>query len=1052
MKKTIFANIPIYSTAVSEALLQHLMQILAFAVVADNVGSDSDTVEVFESYLEHDFGEEQTSTILTQLKGYIRIYRKAQQQEADHHASHAHIIDDLVQSINHDLEQQQKVWLMLQLLEFVGDSGRITPQRIGFLEQMAMRFNISAEEFANGKDFMLGSCPDQMPQRPQMLLISNEQPAPMGPSLHLLNPRLEGRVYVLRIESTNTLLVKYFGHEQLYINSRSLKPNRAYMLSAGAVIRGARIAPIYYNRVASLFIQDPSKPHVAFMADGIDYRHHGSRNGLHRCSFHAHAGQLIGILGGSGVGKSTLMNILNGNLRPAHGRVYINGYDVHRDRKPLEGIIGYVPQDDLLVDELTVFQNLYYNAALCFSNIRRAELEQMVEQVLLDFDLADVRHLKVGDPLNKFISGGQRKRLNMAMELMREPSVLFVDEPTSGLSSLDSERVMMLLKQQTFKGKIIFANIHQPSSETLKLFDAILVLDHGGYPIYQGNPIDAVMYFKQMGKLLNAEESECPTCGNVSTDLILKVVEARVVDEYGHLTRRRKRSAHEWYTLYLKNIESKRRFNLPQGHSPLPPNNFGIPNRWRQTWIYFRRNLLSKLANTQFIYVSLLSAPLLALIVGYFSKYIHGTLADPNAYIFSENDNLPGYLFMSIIAMVFLGLTISAEDIVKDRKTLYREKFLKMSYLSYINSKVLVLLMFSAVQSLLFVLVGNWVLEIQGLFWEHWLVLFSTAFCSNMMGLNLSAALKSVVAIYVSIPLLMVPQLLFSGVIVPYDKLHKRIAHAEYVPLVGDLMPSRWGYEALCVQQFARNRYNRHLFDLNQQISTCTYLSSLLLPKLELLLNQAAAERSKSTRLHKESPLLSRNLQIVRHELGWLHEQHPFHNFGYPSQSDLYPETLTEQSLLQVTEAVKSLRLHFAQKCQHLAQRRDSTINAMGINTGASAFELSRRHHNRALEQLVTNRLSVEQVTVLPDRVVRRYEPVYAMPTSAIGRAPLFAAHKRLGHRLVPTLRFNIAVIWGITALLYAALCSRMSNLVQRTLSLLRFKRIARRMARYLPK
>lgn len=1018
------------SLDMSENLLQYLMQVLAFMVVADDAEADHQAIEVFERYLDHDFGEEQTHTLLTQLKGYIRIYRKAQAEEAEHATDHSLIIDDLATEINQNLEHQQKLWLLLQLIEFMGDSGQITASRIEFLENIAHRLNIGAEEFASGRDFMLCNSPEQMPTQQSILLIDNKLEVTTH-ALHLQYINMEGQLFVLRMATTNMLLVKYFGTEQLFINSRNLKPHRTYIFGIGAVIRGPRISPIYYNRVAALFIQDPTKPRVAFMADSIEYRHRGGHMGLHRCSFHAHAGQMIGVMGGSGVGKSTLMNILNGNLRPSHGTVYINGYDVHRDKQPLEGVIGYVPQDDLLVEELTVYQNLYFNAALCFSGLDANALNATVERTLQDFDLSDVRHLKVGSPLNKYISGGQRKRLNMAMELMREPSVLFVDEPTSGLSSLDSERVMLLLKKQTFKGKIIFANIHQPASEVLKLFDAILILDQGGYPIYQGNPIDAVSYFKGMGKLMNADERECPTCGNVSTDVILKVVEARQVDEHGQPTLKRKRSPSEWYTIYQRNIERKRRFNMPNGTSPLPPNDFRTPNRWQQMWIYFRRNLLSKLANRQFIGVSLLSAPVLALIIGYFSKYIHGTLTDPNAYIFSANDNLPSYLFMSVVAMIFLGLTISAEDIVKDRKTLYREKFLNLSYSSYINSKVLVLLLFSALQSLVFVLVGNWVLEIKGMFWSHWLVLFSTALSSNMLGLILSASLKSAVAIYVMIPLLMVPQLLFSGVIVPYNKLHKRIAHQEYVPLVGDLMPSRWGYEALCVQQFARNGYNRHLFDINQQLSTCNYLSTLLLPKLEVMLDETAAQRSKSIVLKKDALLVSHNLRIIRHELHELQTHYPFSNLTYPTLSELHPETLSEQSLEQTTTVVRLLRQHFAQKGQRIAQQRDSAIHAMPQTLGQSAFELSRKHHNQALEQLVTNKLSVEQVSVLPDRIVRRYEPIYATPTSTIGRAPLFSAHKQLGHRLIPTLWFNTAMLWLSTLLLYIALCCKLPERIE---------------------
>ncbi|GAG56534.1 unnamed protein product, partial [marine sediment metagenome] len=232
-------------------------------------------------------------------------------------------------------------------------------------------------------------------------------------------------------------------------------------------------------------------------------------------------------MGGSGVGKTILLNILNGKLFPNNGKIKINGYDLYKFKNKLKGLIGFVPQDDLLIEELTVFQNLFYNAKLCFSDYTREEIVQCVEKILADLDLQEIKHLEVGNPLNKFISGGQRKRLNIGLELLREPYVLFIDEPTSGLSSSDSEKVMHLLKDQVRKGKLVIANIHQPSSDIFRMLDRLWILDKGGYPIYTGNPIDAVVYFKKINAQVNAAESECPRCGNVNPEQILHIVESK---------------------------------------------------------------------------------------------------------------------------------------------------------------------------------------------------------------------------------------------------------------------------------------------------------------------------------------------------------------------------------------------------------------------------------------------------------------------------------------------------------------------------------------------
>jgi ABC-type multidrug transport system ATPase subunit len=464
-----------------------------------------------------------------------------------------------------------------------------------------------------------------------------------------------------------------------------------------------------------------------------------------------------------------------------------------------------------LKEELTVFENLYFNARLCFSDQSREEILRRVDNALQDFDLVEARDLVVGNPLNKILSGGQRKRLNIALELIREPSVLFVDEPTSGLSSMDSEKVMSLLKRQVLKGKLVIINIHQPSSDLYKMLDKLLMIDKGGYIIFNGNPMDAIVYFKKMANYVNPEERECYVCGNVKSEQVLRIVEARMVNPYGKLIRKRKVKPEEWYRYYLENFESKFQWKSKRKmdrKEPLPDNLYNIPNRRRQFWIYTLRDGLSKLKDRQYMLINFLEVPVLALILSFFTKYLVGTGGDTSAYVFAGNVNIPAYLFMAVVVSLFIGMNVSAEEIIKDRKLLQRESFLNLSRFSFLNSKILILFAISALQTLMFVLVGNSILEIQGLTWSYWLILFSTACFANMLGLNISSGLNSVVAIYVLIPLILVPHLLFSGVIVNFDKLHKSIANERFVPRIGDVMVSRWSYEALAVNQFKNNDFD----------------------------------------------------------------------------------------------------------------------------------------------------------------------------------------------------------------------------------------------------
>ncbi len=578
-----------------EAVLNALLQL--FAIIA-NVSEDGVSFKarsIVKTFLRQHLKTNLINRYLVVFDNYLEVHHPHLfGGEISHHRqtlSDSEKLKVITEEINRSLMQREKFIVFLRLVEFINEDEVMTAKELSFIRTVADAFNISRSEHDNTKNFVLDAL-DRIDKDRILVIDRQKNPAVKG-IRHIREKELDGRITILHHASTDTLVFRYLGNMNLFLNGQPIIPERIELMEQGSLVTGTHISPVYYSDISRKFHTTAEIPKISFVARDIQYQFKNSNKGIKKFSFSKESGNLIGIMGQSGVGKSTLLNILSGKLMPQSGQICINGYDIHQDHAQIEGLIGFVPQDDLLLEDLTVFRNLYLNAKLCLSNLSETELMRRVNQVLSDLDLEDITHLKVGNPLKKYISGGQRKRLNIALELIREPAVLFVDEPTSGLSSMGSEKVMLLLKEQALKGRLVIVNIHQPYSDIYKLFDRFLILDREGHVIYKGNPIDAITYFKELSNYVNADVGHCVSCGNVMPEQILKMVEARQVDEYGKLTSERKVAPEEWYDIYLERIESKQKIRTKK--KPLPKLDFKIPGFFKQFWIFTQRDVLSKL-------------------------------------------------------------------------------------------------------------------------------------------------------------------------------------------------------------------------------------------------------------------------------------------------------------------------------------------------------------------------------------------------------------------------------------------------------------------------
>lgn len=1004
----------------SEKILKALLQL--FAIIAKVEGISAAGVSgrsIVERFLKQQFSADVAAGHLARFDAYFQAYRSSGGESRNGRkrtSLNSVKVLKICAQVNEELERRQKFVVLVHLIEFIHAGGEVGEQEQEFVSTVADAFTIAKEDYERCTAFVEGSSATSEDQS-QLLYIDGSHGKAERKARHLHAHGIDGELRVLNLPSVGLYLARYDGESRMLLNGQLMGREHHYVLGNGSSIRPPHGKPIYYSDILGSFMEDGGLPAITFKAQGIDYTFPNGRKGLHNLHLAETSGKLIGIMGGSGSGKSTLLSVLNGSLKPSSGKVTINGVDVHGEREKIRGVIGHVSQDDLLIEELTVFQNLFYNAKLCFGDLNDEKISERVHRLLHTLGLYDTKDLKVGNPLEKTISGGQRKRLNIALELIREPSVLFVDEPTSGLSSRDSENIMDLLKELALKGRLIFVVIHQPSSDIFKLFDRLLMVDQEGYPVYYGDPVDAVVYFKRVTGQVNSDEGQCAVCGNVNPEQIFDILEARMVDEYGNETDQRRIGPEAWNEVFRAQVDA--RAVAIKDNPQVPRSTFAPPGWLKQFTVFWKRDVLSKLANRQYVLINLLEAPVLAFVMAFFLRYFRTDHAAAGEFVFRHNDNLPQYLFISVIVALFLGLTVSAEEIIRDRRILQRERFLSLSRASYILSKVGIMFGISAVQTLLFVLVGNTILGVQGMTLVHWAVLFSASCFANVLGLNVSASFNSAKVIYILIPVLIIPQLLFSGIIVKFDKLHPWFSNERSVPWIGNIMASRWAYEAMAVAQFTVNDYERNFYPFDQRMKNANWKKDLWVRELRNHVEEVRRElKGEGTTNDMEY-----SIELLHRELA--QEQRLLSGFELPALENLQPGLVDLATLDALDEALNTLTGHYRSVYQSSERAKESRILEMTSTPEARTayFALMDTYRNESLADAVTNKNEVNVIVESQGRLVQKSDPIYQDPREdGLFAAHFYAPTKLLLGMRINTFFANVLVLWGMTLLFFATL------------------------------
>src|SRR6184192_824205 len=579
----------------------------------------------------------------------------------------------------------------------------------------------------------------------------------------------------------------------------------------------------------------------------VTHRFSKDEIGLEGNSFIVTRGELVCVMGASGSGKSTLLKVLAGQLQPTSGEVILNGQSLYPNLDALKRYISYMPQQDAFDEHLTIGENLQFAAAIRSPHLSRRDRTRRLDAKLIELGLGERRDAVVGSADKKTLSGGERKRLNIGLDMIGMSDVYLFDEPTSGLSSKDSEHVIEIIRSMAHN-KIVIVTIHQPSSKIFQMFQKVILLDKGGRLVFFGAPSDALRYFAEAEHQhqFGAELGACPSCGTTRPEFIFDVLETPLRDlsgdiiyeenSRGQLVAARRYSPEFWRDKYeaFRLIQDVKQVSLRREPVALlpaaPAQKKRLPFRWHDEWTQFRtllrRSFLSKLRNRANLVITIGVSPVLALLIATILRY-----SDSGHYDFASAYHIPTYLFLSLIVAMFLGLTNSADDIIRDRPVLQRERNLNVRLSYYVISKTLTLGVFALVQCVLFVLIGNYVLQIRGMFWIDLGIIFMTAIGGVSLGLVISSLVADPKTAANIVPLVLIPQIIMGGALIKYEDMNRNLAlvytftrwFSEHpnkeqnkkmdsklqVPFICQFIAMRWSYEEMIVAQAKLNPVTR---------------------------------------------------------------------------------------------------------------------------------------------------------------------------------------------------------------------------------------------------
>ena len=575
-------------------------------------------------------------------------------------------------------------------------------------------------------------------------------------TLHLDSPVVSRRHATIEPDGRGDYLLKDYSKQGVFVNGQRVK--QSVKIGDRDTIR---IGPFTLIRQGDLLELWDTGTQIRLDAQRllriVKDRSNKARVLLNDLSFAIEPGQFVALVGGSGAGKSTLMRTLLGISPTTKGRVYINGESLHKNFSLYRTQIGYVPQDDIIHQNLTVKEVLEYAAKLRLPP--DVDVREIVQKTLYEIEMLDR-----GQVLVSQLSGGQRKRVSIGVELLTNPVLFFLDEPTSGLDPGLDKKMMLLLRKLANQGRTVILVTH--ATANIKLCDRIIFLGRGGRLCYFGPPRQAFEFFEiesdDFADIYNLLEEEA--------------------------------NAHTWAAQFQRSNEYKQYVANHLSIGEAPPTKIAPPppkqaSIREQLTILTQRYFQLTQRDPVNLLLNLLTAPVGIILIRLAIRDQEPFVSEPSLKIASLARQV---LFVFTSAALWVGLSSSLQEVVKESAIYLRERLVNLGLVSYLGSKVIVLSGLAILQTILMSIVIlvcfqhpsseliSWSLGVS-------ITSFLTLISCMSLGLMVSAMVKNSSQANSALPLILLPQIIFSGVLFKMEGLGR---------VVSWLMLSRWSIGA----------------------------------------------------------------------------------------------------------------------------------------------------------------------------------------------------------------------------------------------------------------